>query len=400
MTRVAIIGGGVGGLAAAIHLLAAGAEVEVYEQSPAPGEIGAGIILAPNAVRILDRMGLGAAVRSRACAATAHVFLRWSDASTIIREDYGADFVARFGSPSLSIHRGELVGILARAVPAARIHFGWRFTGLSQDAGTVTAHFAGGRTASADVLLGADGIKSSVAAAIGIPTVPRHSGLAAYRGLVPAAAVADLEIEPAWTGTLGPGGHFVHYFVSAGKLLNFVGIVPSAGGVESWTAEGDIRQARSFYAGWHDTVRGILARADRVTLWGLFDRPARENWSVGRAALLGDAAHPMLPTFAQGAAQALEDGAMLAALCGPAAARQIGEALTAYTALRLPRVRRIQDLARRNAVMFHLPDGPEQRERDARIATAAGGDPWRSNAWVYEYDPAEHYRRHSQGMAS
>jgi salicylate hydroxylase len=391
--RTAIIGAGVGGLAAAISLLAAGADVEVYDQSPALTTFGAGIILAPNAVRILDRMGLGAAVRSRACAATAHVFQRWQDASPIIREEYGPKFIARFGTPSLSIHRGDLVGILASALPPERLHFGCRFTGLSQDAAGVQAHFTSGQTVRTDLLVGADGIRSEVATCIGVPTVPHSSGLAAYRGLVPAQALADLGIEQAWTGTLGPGGHFVHYFVSAGELLNFVGIVPSDAGEESWTTEGDIRQARSFFAGWHRQVREILGRADRVTLWGLFDRRARDRWSVGRVVLAGDAAHPMLPTFAQGAAQALEDAVLLGALLGRDADPEIPAALARYARLRLPRVRRIQDLARRNAVMFHMPDGPAQRERDVRIAIPEGGDPWRANAWVYAYDPLDELSR-------
>lgn len=391
MTRVIIIGAGVGGLSAAITLLAAGLDVEVFDQNPALNELGAGVILAPNAVRLLDRMGVGAGIRARACAATAHVFQRWRDGHPIIREQYGPAFVARFGSPSLSIHRGELVSILASALPPERVHFGCCLTGLRQAGSGVQARFGNGHVAAAELLVGADGIKSAVAAEIGVPTVPRRSHLAAYRGLVPAAAVADLRIEQSWTATLGPGGHFVHYFVSAGTLLNFVGIVPSSRGDESWTARGDIREARAFYQGWHQQVRGILDRAEQVTLWGLFDRPARERWSAGRVVLLGDAAHPMLPTFAQGAAQAIEDAALLAAVAGSAASPEIPRALDLYTRLRFPRVRRIQDLAKRNSIMFHLPDGPRQRERDARIARPEGGDPWRDNAWVYGYDPVTDY---------
>lgn len=400
MIRVSIIGAGVGGLSAAISLRQAGADVTVYEQSPEVREIGAGIILAPNAVRLLDRFGLGAEIRSRACAATAHVFQRWTDASTILRDEYGPDFVSRFGTPSLSIHRGELVGILARALPEGVIQLGHRLSGLSQADDAVRAEFEDGHTADSDVLVGADGIRSTVADQIGLPTRPRSSGLAAYRGLVPATAIADLNIEPAWTGTLGPGRHFVHYFVSAGSLLNFVGIVPSDFGGESWMTPGDVRQARLCFAGWHPQVREILERIDSVTLWGLFERPARSAWSVGRIVLAGDAAHPMLPTFAQGAAQAIEDAVMLGCLLGSATSAGVPQALRTYTSLRLPRVRRIQALARRNAVMFHLPDGPDQRERDARIGTPAGGDPWRNNAWVYAYDPAEHWQGSYRPQAS
>lgn len=384
-----VVGGGVAGLAAAIMLRSIGVAVDVYEQSDAIREIGAGIMLTPNAVRILDRMGLDEEIRGRACAATAHAFLRWKDGARIIWDEYSPEFAARFGSASLSIHRGELVGILGRALPPEHVHLGHRFVGASQDDREVAVRFDNGEVAVGSMLLGADGIKSSVAAQLGIPTAPRSSGLAAYRGLLPSEVVANLDIEPAWTATIGPGGHFVHYYVSTGELLNFVAIVPSDAGEESWTTEGDVRDARAFYSGWHDQVEGILARVERVTLWGLFDRPARTEWGMGRVALIGDAAHPMLPTFAQGAAQSFEDGAVLARLVD-SGSMDIPEILRAYTGIRLPRVRKIQDLAKRNSELFHLPDGPEQEARDARFSTARGDDPWRNNAWVYEYDPVPH----------
>jgi len=185
--------------------------------------------------------------------------------------------------------------------------------------------------------------------------------------------------------TMGPGGHFVNYFVARKRLVNFVGIIEQASWTkESWTERGDLAQARAAFAGWHEQVRGLLDAVDETFIWGLFDRAPLPRWSVGRVTLLGDACHPMLPFIAQGAAQAMEDGATLADCL-----RKLGDvpqALARYQELRLPRTSLVQSLAANNKIRFHLPDGPEQATRDAKMA--AGGTDWsiETIGWLYGHN--------------
>ena len=186
---------------------------------------------------------------------------------------------------------------------------------------------------------------------------------------------------------MGPGSHFVNYFVAGKRLVNFVGIVEQASWTkESWTERGDLAQARAAFAGWHKQVRGLLDAVDETFIWGLFDRAPLPRWSVGRVTLLGDACHPMLPFMAQGAAQALEDGASLTACLTKIG--DISAALSHYEKLRLPRTSRMQGMSAANKTRYHLPDGPAQQERDAKMADGSTDYSFKAIAWVYNYDAA------------
>jgi len=185
---------------------------------------------------------------------------------------------------------------------------------------------------------------------------------------------------------MGPGRHFVHYFVRRQELVNFVAAVEQDSWTrESWTDRGDIREALTAFEGWHPQVRTILGAVDETYIWGLFDRAPLEQWSVGRVTLLGDACHPMLPFMAQGAAQAIEDGATLAG-CLADTGTDIASRLRHYEALRRPRASRLQAMSTINKTRFHLPDGPEQRQRDAQMT--AGSTDWSFDAvaWIYNHD--------------
>ena len=388
--HVAIVGAGIGGATCAVALQRAGVDVTIYEQAPQVEEVGAGIALSPNSTRILDRLRLREDFLRRAVQPEHIHMRRWSDGSTISRQPFGEAGRNRYGAPLVTIHRADLVDALLSSLEEGTVRAGQRVVGVQQDEVGVTLAFDDGETVQADVVLGGDGIRSTVATAIGIPTIPRSSGYACYRALVPTERVADLEIPTDQTVWLGPDHHFVHYFVSGGERLNIVAIVPAEDEEESWTQAGDVADARAEFAEWDDGVRQVLERVDQTMLWGLYDRPTRDEWNSGRVALIGDAAHPMLPFFAQGAGQAIEDGAVLAHLLGDASREDVEQRLADFSALRVPRARRIQDLAFRNATMFHLPDGPEQEARDARIADASGGDPFRNNDWLYAYDVDEH----------
>ena len=219
------------------------------------------------------------------------------------------------------------------------------------------------------------------------PQDPVFTGCAAYRGLVPAERLRHLDLEVTAQIWMGPEAHFVHYYVQSGRLVNFVAVIEQDSWTrESWTDPGDPADAIAAFEGWHPQLHEILGAVDETFIWALFDRPPLAQWSRGRVTLLGDACHPMLPFMAQGAAQALEDGATLTACL--AAEPDVPAALGRYDRLRRPRASRIQALSTENKTRFHLPDGERQRERDA-LMTGGGTDfAIRAVEWIYAHDAA------------
>ena len=285
------------------------------------------------------------------------------------------------------MHRADLLAALLGAIPAARIHAGRRFVGLREVGDRVEARFANGDRIRADVLIGADGIHSTVREVLFGPLAPHFTGCVAYRGLVPAEKLSELELEVNSTLFMGPRGHFIHYFVQSERLVNFVAIVDRDTWTrESWTDRGDLADALAAFDGWHPEVRAILGAVDETFVWALFDRPPLERWTRGRVALLGDACHPMLPFMAQGAAQAIEDGAALSACLARSGELGVPEALELYEHVRRPRATKLQELSAANKMRFHLPDGPEQQARDEEMSR--GSTDWSINAvaWLYGHD--------------
>ena len=384
---IAIIGGGIGGLTAALCLRKIGIDVHVYEQSRALREVGAGINMTPNATRIIHALGLGEGLAKLGAMPTGVHQRRWDDGRTLLRTPLGTEIERHFGFRQYQSHRADVLNMLIGAIPAERLRVGHRLVSFSERGDKVEAQFENGARVSTDALIGADGIHSTVQRLLFGATPPHFTGCAAYRGLAPADKVAHLNLELVLQITMGPGSHFVNYFVAGKRLVNFVGIIEQASWTKkSWTERGDLAQARAAFAGWHGQVRGLLDAVDETFIWGLFDRAPLPRWSVGRVTLLGDACHPMLPFIAQGAAQAMEDGATLADCL-----RKIGDvpqALTRYQELRLPRTSHVQSFASNNKIRFHLPDGPEQAARDAKMA--AGGTDWsiETIGWLYGHDAA------------
>jgi salicylate hydroxylase len=384
---VAIVGGGIGGLAAALSLLHAGIDVHVYEQAEAFREVGAGVQVSPNASRILHRLGLAGPLEAVGVRPLAWHQRRWDDGRTLLRTPLAGAVEAAFGAPHYQIHRADLLAALVDALPAERLHVGHRLIQLMDQGDRVEVEFDNGARIAADALIGADGIHSRVRQILLGPEIPRFTGCVAYRGLVPAERLAHLDLEVTAQIWMGPQQHFIHYFVAARRLLNFVGVIEQEHWTrESWTERGDIADARAAFAGWHPQVRAILGSVEETFIWGLFDRAPLPHWTVGRATLLGDACHPMLPFMAQGAAQAIEDGATLAACLSRLGKDRIPEALRRYEAHRLPRASRLQAMSADNKLRFHLPDGPQQLARDA--AMASGATDWSLSAidWVYAHD--------------
>jgi salicylate hydroxylase len=379
------VGAGIGGLTAALALRQAGFDVDVYEQAPELTEVGGGINMGPNATRILYRLGLGGALDREAVRPVSTHHRRWQDGRTLQRAPLNPRCEALYGAPHLTVHRADLLAIIASGFPAARIHLGHRLAGVTDEGDRVEAAFENGARVTADLLVGADGIHSRVRAALLGEEAPRFAGCVAYRGLVPAERVADLGLEIGFQSWLGPGRHFVHYFVSRGRLLNFVGWTEhDTWSREDWTDRATIARALAAFEGWHPQIGRIIAAAETCFVWALFDREPLPRWSIDRTTLLGDACHPMYPFMAQGAAQAIEDGATLAA-CLAAGAEDPVEALRRYETLRRPRVSRLQELSRVNKTRFHLPDGPEQEARDAEWARAGDSSP-EALRWLYGFD--------------
>lgn len=385
--EAAVIGAGIGGLTAALALARAGLRVRVFEQAPTFREVGAGIQLAPNATRLLHRLGLGDALARAAVKPARSELRRWDDGRVLWSQPLGAVIEERFGAPYYHLYRPDLLAVLADALPGDVLRLGHRVTAVGEIDAGVRLRFDDGSTARADVALGADGIHSTVRAALFGPESPRFSGSTAYRGLVPVERLAHLDLPRQGYAWLGPDRHFVHYYVAGGRLMNFVGVCPAGDWrTESWSAQGRVADALAEFAGFHPTVREIIAAADLTHRWALYDRTPLPRWSAGRVTLTGDAAHPMLPFLAQGACQAIEDAATLARLLRDARASDVPERLVRYEALRQPRATRVQQGSFENATTYHLPDGPAQEARDARYAALAREAPYAARGWLFEHD--------------
>ena len=384
--RIAIVGGGLGGLAAALFLRKAGIEATVYEQAPQLREVGAGIVVAPNMVRPLAALGLVQkleefAVRLEA----AWEFRNWKDGRVLCTQPMGEECERLYGAHCYVAHRADLLAMLLQALPPRQLKLDRRCVAIEQDAREARLTFESrhGSTTNivADVVIGADGIHSAVRPAVAREAEARFSGLCAFRCLVPAAQAPGMALRPVQSLWLGPGRHFVHYPISGGRLVNFVAIVPAGDWrAESWIADGEIPDVLREFEGWDDRVRQLILSASETKRWAMYDRLPLEKWTQGRVTLLGDAAHAMLPFFAQGAAQAIEDAAALAECLAGADAASAGEALQRYESIRRPRASKVQEMSRGREIQNHLPDGSEQQQRDAKLAS---GDPLRQSAWLY-----------------
>jgi salicylate hydroxylase len=386
--RVAIVGGGIGGLVTALCLARADFAVDVFEQADALEEVGAGIQLSPNCSGVLHTLGLEKQLRRRASLPAATEIRDWRRGQCLAVSPLGQTAIDKFGSPYYHMHRADLMHALvttAATCPDIAVHTHSRVTNIrTLDHGV---RFTANHTdIDVDVLVGADGIHSTVRHALFGDDSPRFTGNIAWRALVPAARLADDLVAPVTTAWWGPRSHFVHYFVRDGEYLNCVGVVEKRGWeTESWTEPGDHDELKADFKGWHPTVTTIVDEIDDQTLfkWALFDRAPMRHWSRGHITLLGDACHPTLPFMAQGAAMAIEDAAVLAGML--ARTDDIPQALADYEAARRERTARIQRASRRNATIFHLT-GPAAWLRN-QVAQTAGDN---MMDWLYSYDPLTH----------
>jgi len=376
--RIAVIGGGIGGLTAAAAMLRAGLDVHVYEQAGELSEVGAGVALGPNALRLLHRLGLEERLAAVAVRLTGYDMRRGRD-GVVVFETHSSGPLRDMRS--VTVHRAHLLEALAELVPPARIHLDRRCTRVEERAAGARVTFQDGSTADADVVVGADGIHS-VVRSMRHDDRPVFSGMVAYRGLVPMDRLDMLDEERDrivfW---FGPRRHVVTFAVAGGALMNVVAFVPADDGwaEESWTAPGNVADMLRHFEGWEPRVRGVLRTLDVTMRWALYDREPLPSWSTERVTLLGDAAHAMLPHQGQGAVQSIEDAWMLARCLGRAEPDTVGEWLRLYERLRRPRAARVQEASRLTGDIYALDDAEEQ-ERRVPSAVATRGE------WLWSYD--------------
>jgi salicylate hydroxylase len=374
-TRIAIIGGGIGGLVCGLALRRVGLNPVIHERAGAFEDVGAGISLSPNAVKALNWLGLGDFL-----AATANEpqeqQLRHGRTGALLQAIDRRRTRDVYGAPYLQLHRADLVAALVAAFGADRVQLG---QGLDRIAPDGQLGFADGSQASADLVIGADGLRSMVRAQLFETRAPQFSGHVAWRALVPAAALPAEASAAVNINHLGQGRNIVCYPVRGGALVNVVALTESASWAEeSWSARAETAELAAHFAGWAPFVQQLIAALpeDQLFRWGLFIREPLERWVSGCTALLGDAAHPMLPYMGQGASCSIEDGVVLARAL--AAADDVEGALARYQAARRPRAGFLQAQSNLGGARLHAIDPDAFQPMDLKDEDALG---------IFRYDP-------------
>ena len=394
--KAIVVGAGIGGLTAALSLLDKGIQVEVYEQAAELKEIGAGLQIGANGSRVLTRLGLGPHLERLGVAIHA-IEMRDLDSDQPIHsvpahrsEATPERMTARYHGTFYQLHRPDLLRMLADAVPEGVVRLGEKAVDFVDDGQAVTVTFESGHQTRGDVLIGADGIRSMVRAALqGGERAGQFSHIAAWRALIPRKNVAHLNLARDCHVWLGPHRSAVVYWVHAGELLNFVGMVPAKEAIaESWSATGEVNAIRQSYNAVNSRLQAIIDQIDTPFLTGYYYRYPLNDWTRGRVAVLGDAAHPMHPFLAQGACQAIEDAAVLGHVLAVHRDADVAEALTEYQQRRIARASRVQNVSRTQEPVWHMSDPRQIVQRNRALASMMDVDPNGETlyGWLYSYD--------------
>lgn len=386
--KAIVVGAGLGGVTAALALDQIGWDVSVLERAPHLREIGAGIQISPNGIKILDALGVMPRIEAKLFQPEAIEIRHGATGTRLLHLPMRAIAADRWGARYIQIHRADLLDGLVKTLLGRQpdaLRTGTEVTRYETSSKGAAVTLADGTRIEADLIIGADGIHSAIRTQMLGPDTPDFTGNVAWRAVVPTEALGDAAPPPSGVVWTGPGKHAVTTRIRAGAMVNFVGIVEQ----DSWTEEGwhltgTAAEARADFGGWNDTLDAILGAAPQLHRWALFTRPPLPRWSDGAVALLGDAAHPMLPSMAQGAVQAMEDAYVLSRELSKGG--MISAALERYFAARIDRVTRVQEQSEANLRLFHRRSTLAQLQAYAPIWLAGKIAPrllQRRNDWLY-----------------
>jgi salicylate hydroxylase len=384
--RIAIVGGGLAGLATAQALKSFSINAEVFEAAPALGEIGAAVNTSPQAVKALRAIGVGDGI-----AAVGHqapgIYTRNMLTGEFVEFNDRLKLAERYGAPYYSFHRADLLNVLASGLEPTAIHLARRLTGMEERDERITLNFANGTRVEAEYVIGADGVRSVLRQALYGADNPTYTGQMVWRSLLNISDVPQEALEPVgFTQWVGPGRHLLAYKIRQGKLVNIVTQQDTDEWVEeSWSTRGDPDEMRASFPNSEPRLEKLLSIITECSKWGLFTRPLTQNWGRGRIQLTGDAAHAMLPNAGQGACQAFEDAYILARWLD--ACSDPADAFANFRRVRIPRVHGVQRLSFSVSRFKHMRDATAQKESIA----AGTGSVHGNSEWVWGYDPVNEW---------
>lgn len=394
--RIAIVGGGIGGLTLAIALGRRGLDAVVFEQTSELREVGAAVALSANATRFYEEFGLGPRFAPVAFEVEGLIYRDGRTGRLIGKHPVSPSYRDRFGGPYYGIHRADLQTILSTAVGLDRIHLSKRLVGIDDGGAHAVLRFADGTTADADLVVGADGARSFVRHWMLGYDDALYTGCSGFRGVVPIEKLPSLPDPTALQFWMGSGGHLLHYPMGRDHI-NFLLVErhPTPWPWRDWVAPATEGEQLRHFASWHSAVVEMITATPVSNRWGLFHRPPLGRWTRGRVTLLGDAAHQLAPHHGQGANQSIEDAVVLAACLAEARHGSLAEALERYERLRRGRTRKIQYASISVADILHLPDGENADRRNRRLSTLEGA--LHHLGWIHEFDAGTQEPTERQG---